>query len=82
VHVKQGTDRIVGATIVASHAGDMISLVTSAMNGGLGLGKLAGTIFPYPTQAEAIKAVANQYMRTRLTPTVKRLFDVILRLRR
>jgi pyruvate/2-oxoglutarate dehydrogenase complex dihydrolipoamide dehydrogenase (E3) component len=82
VHVRKGTDRLVGATIVASHAGEMISLLTAAMVGGLGLGKLAGTIFPYPTQAEAIKAVANQYMRTRLTPGVKRLFETVLRWRR
>jgi len=82
VHAKRGTDRIVGATIVASHAGDMISLVTAAMIAGAGLGKLAATIFPYPTHAEAIKAVANQYMRTRLTPGVKRLFERILRSRR
>jgi pyruvate/2-oxoglutarate dehydrogenase complex dihydrolipoamide dehydrogenase (E3) component len=82
VHVRKGTDRLVGATIVASHAGDMLSLLTAAMIGGLGLGKLAGTIFPYPTQAEAIKAVANQYMRTRLTPTVKLIFETVLRWRR
>jgi pyruvate/2-oxoglutarate dehydrogenase complex dihydrolipoamide dehydrogenase (E3) component len=82
VHAKRGTDRIVGATIVASHAGELISLLTAAMASGAGLGKLAGTIFPYPTQAEAIKAVANQYMRTRLTPGVKRLFETVLRFRR
>ena len=82
VHVARGTDRIVGATIVASHAGDMLSLLTAAIVGGNGLGKLAGTIFPYPTQAEAIKAVANQYMRTRLTPGVKRLFEGFLRFSR
>ena len=80
--MKRGSDRIVGATIVAGHAGDLITLLTAAMVGGAGLGKLAGTIFPYPTQAEAIKAVANQYMRTRLTPGVKRLFEAFLRLRR
>jgi pyruvate/2-oxoglutarate dehydrogenase complex dihydrolipoamide dehydrogenase (E3) component len=82
VHVRKGTDRIVGATIVASHAGDLLSLVTAAMVGGLGLGKLASTIFPYPTQAEVIKAIANQSMRTRLTPRVKRIFETVLRWRR
>ena len=55
VHVKKGTDTIVGATIVAAHAGDMISEFTLAMKGGLGLLTITGTIHPYPTQAEVIK---------------------------
>ena len=67
-------DKILGATIVASHAGDMISELTLAMVGGLGLGAIARTIHPYPTQAEAIKKVGDAYNRTRLTPTVKWLF--------
>jgi pyruvate/2-oxoglutarate dehydrogenase complex dihydrolipoamide dehydrogenase (E3) component len=71
----KGSDRILGATIVASHAGDMISEITTAMVGGLGLGTFTNVIHPYPTQAEAIKAVAGQYTRTRLTPRVKRLFE-------
>jgi pyruvate/2-oxoglutarate dehydrogenase complex dihydrolipoamide dehydrogenase (E3) component len=82
VHVRAGTDRIVGATIVARHAGDMISTITLAMTAGLGLGKLAQTIFPYPTQAEAIKRVADAYNRTRLTPFVKGLFEKWLAWRR
>jgi pyruvate/2-oxoglutarate dehydrogenase complex dihydrolipoamide dehydrogenase (E3) component len=73
VHVgKKG--RIVGATIVASHAGDLVSEITLAMVGKLGLGTIARTIHPYPTQAEAIKKVADAYNRTRLTPRVKWLF--------
>jgi pyruvate/2-oxoglutarate dehydrogenase complex dihydrolipoamide dehydrogenase (E3) component len=74
VHVRAGSDRIVGATVVARHAGEMISELTLAMVGGLGLGTLARTIHPYPTQAEAIKRVADAYNRTRLTPFVKGLF--------
>jgi pyruvate/2-oxoglutarate dehydrogenase complex dihydrolipoamide dehydrogenase (E3) component len=74
VHVgKKG--RIIGATIVASHAGDLISEITLAMVGKLGLGTIARTIHPYPTQAEAIKKVADAYNRTRLTPRVKWLFQ-------
>ena len=75
VKVLAQGDRIVGATIVARHAGEMISELTLAMVGRLGLGTLAKTIHPYPTQAEAIKKVADAYNRTRLTPTVKRLFE-------
>jgi pyruvate/2-oxoglutarate dehydrogenase complex dihydrolipoamide dehydrogenase (E3) component len=75
VHTKQGTDRILGATIVARHAGEMISELTLAMVGGLGLKTLANTIHPYPTQAEAIKKTADAYNRTRVTPTVKSLLE-------
>ena len=80
--VAKGTDRILGATIVASHAGDMISEVSVAMAGKLGLGGLANVIHPYPTQAEAIRQLGDAYNRTRLTPTVKRLFSSFLALTR
>jgi hypothetical protein len=52
----------------------MISEITLAMVGNLGLRALANVIHTYPTQAEAIKQVADAYNRTRLTPLVKRLF--------
>jgi len=74
VHVRAGTDRILGATVVARHAGEMISELTLAMVGGLGLKNLARTIHPYPTQAEAFKRVGDAYSRTRLTPLVFGLF--------
>jgi pyruvate/2-oxoglutarate dehydrogenase complex dihydrolipoamide dehydrogenase (E3) component len=74
IHVKKGTDRIVGATIVATNAGDMISEVTLAMTHGLGLKKIASTIHPYPTQGDAIRKVGDLYNRTRLTPFVRNLF--------
>ena len=74
IHVRAGTDQIVGATIVAAHAGEMISEITLAMTAGVGLGKLGEVIHPYPTQAEAIRKVANQYARTRLTPFAAKLF--------
>src|SRR5262249_6304894 len=74
VHLKKGSDRLVGATLVATHAGDMISELTLAMTARIGLGTVAGTIHPYPTQAEVMKKAADAYTRTRLTPTVKALF--------
>ena len=74
IHYEDGTDRILGATIVARHAGEMISELTLAMTAGIGLGTLAGTIHAYPTQVEAIKRAAGQWKRTKLTPTVKALF--------
>ena len=74
VHVKKGTDQILGATIVARHAGEMISEITLAMVGKIGLKTISNVIHPYPTQAEAIRQVADAYNRTRLTPGVKNLF--------
>jgi pyruvate/2-oxoglutarate dehydrogenase complex dihydrolipoamide dehydrogenase (E3) component len=79
VHVAEGTDRIVGATIVASHAGEMLPELTLAVAHGVGLGRLARVIHTYPTQAEGIRKLGDAYNRTRLTPTVKRLFDSWLR---
>jgi pyruvate/2-oxoglutarate dehydrogenase complex dihydrolipoamide dehydrogenase (E3) component len=72
--VKAGTDRIVGATIVAPNAGDMISEVTLAMTNGLGLGAIGKTMHPYPTQGEVLRKVADAWRRTKLTPFVKSLF--------
>ena len=74
VHARKGTDEIVGATIVAARAGDMISHLSLAMTHGLGLKKIGSTIHPYPTQTEAIRKIGDQYSRTRLTPFVKALF--------
>jgi pyruvate/2-oxoglutarate dehydrogenase complex dihydrolipoamide dehydrogenase (E3) component len=70
---KKGSDQIMGATIVARHAGEMISEVTTAMVGKIGLSKLSSVIHPYPTQAEGIKKAADAYRRTLLTPRSKAL---------
>jgi pyruvate/2-oxoglutarate dehydrogenase complex dihydrolipoamide dehydrogenase (E3) component len=74
VHVRKGTDKILGATIVARHAGEMISEITLAMVGNIGLETLATVIHPYPTQTEAIRQVGDAYNKTRLTPLVRGLF--------
>ena len=68
IHVREGTDRILGATIVAHDAGDMINEITLAMVAGIGLRKLSQVIHAYPTQAEAIRMAADAYNRTRYTP--------------
>jgi len=75
IHIAEGSDRILGATVVARHAGEMISELTLAIMGGIGLGKIAQTIHPYPTQAEAIRKVGDAYNRTKLTPRASRLFS-------
>ncbi|HUE71845.1 MAG TPA: mercuric reductase [Pirellulaceae bacterium] len=81
VHCRRGTGRVVGATIVARHAGEMIGELSLLMTAGLSLGTLAGTIHAYPTQVEVLKRIADQYNKTRLTPFVARLLRVVLRWR-
>lgn len=82
IHVARGKGRILGATIVGSHAGDMISEISVAMQAGMSLGQLAGVIHPYPTLAEAIRQCGDAYNRERLTPTVKAIFHKLMALRR
>ena len=79
IHVKERTDRILGATIVARHAGEMINEISLAMVAGVGLNTLARVIHAYPTQAEAIKKAADAYNRTRLTPVIQSLLRHWLR---
>jgi pyruvate/2-oxoglutarate dehydrogenase complex dihydrolipoamide dehydrogenase (E3) component len=75
IHVRRGTDRILGATLVATHAGEIISELSAAIAGRIGLATLARTIHPYPTQAEAIHKIADAYNRMRLTPRLHWLFS-------
>ena len=79
IHVAEGSDRILGATVVARHAGEMLPELTLAIGQGIGLGKIARVIHTYPTQAEAIRKLGDAYNRTRLTPGVRRLFEAWLR---
>jgi pyruvate/2-oxoglutarate dehydrogenase complex dihydrolipoamide dehydrogenase (E3) component len=62
IHVRERTDRILGATIVARHAGEMINEITLAIVARIGLRTLARVIHAYPTQAEAIKKAADAYI--------------------
>ena len=80
VHTKKGTDKIVGATIVAEHAGDLISEITVAMKNNVGLSAVGSTIHPYPTQAEAIRKLGDQFNKTRLTSTSAKLLKFLMRL--
>ena len=79
VHLARGSDRILGATFVGEHAGDIISQVTQAMTHKLGLGALGGMIYPYPTQAEALRKAADAFRRRKLTPSAKRAFAAFFR---
>lgn len=73
VHIQKGTHKILGATIVASHAGDMISEFSVAMKTGGGAKLIAGTIHPYPTQAEVNKKVITLWRKAHFTQRTKDL---------
>jgi pyruvate/2-oxoglutarate dehydrogenase complex dihydrolipoamide dehydrogenase (E3) component len=73
IHVREGSDKILGATIVARHAGEMINSISLSMVAGLGLRDLAKVVQAYPTQGAAIRQAADAYVRTRLTPILFKL---------
>jgi len=58
-----GSDKILGATIVGAHAGELIAEFVLAMKHGLGLNKILGTIHIYPTMMEANKYAAGAWKR-------------------
>ena len=76
LYLKKGGDTILGATLVGEHAGDMIGELCLAITHGIGLGKIAGVIHPYPTQGEVVKKAADTWRRGKLTPFVRKLFRV------
>ncbi len=82
VHLKKGSDKILGATIVAEHAGEMIGELALAVTNGIGLAAIGRTLHPYPTQAEVMKKLADAYNRNRLTPRLQKLFRLWLRWQR
>ena len=82
LHVEERGGRIVGATVVARHAGEMVSEVCLAMTAGLSASALSRTVHPSPTQSEVWKRLGDAYARTRLTPWIRRLFQRYLKWRR
>jgi pyruvate/2-oxoglutarate dehydrogenase complex dihydrolipoamide dehydrogenase (E3) component len=78
VHHERG--RLLGCTVVASRAGEMIGLATHALTHGARLGDLGSTIQPYPTLNNAFRAAGDAYGRTRLTPGIRSLLRRYFRL--
>jgi pyruvate/2-oxoglutarate dehydrogenase complex dihydrolipoamide dehydrogenase (E3) component len=79
VLLARGSDRILGATLVCEHAGDLIGEVVSAVRRGEGLRAMGATMHPYPTRAAIFGRAADQYNRGRLTPLAKRVFGTFFR---
>ncbi len=61
ITIRDGTDEILGATICGANAGDMISEITLAIQYGIGVTQIAGTIHPYPTTQESIRQACLQF---------------------
>jgi pyruvate/2-oxoglutarate dehydrogenase complex dihydrolipoamide dehydrogenase (E3) component len=80
VHVRKGKDRLVGVTVVASHAGDLIGEAALAMTNGLGLSAIGRTIHPYPTVGEAYRKAADAWRKRKLTPAARRVLGWWFRL--
>jgi pyruvate/2-oxoglutarate dehydrogenase complex dihydrolipoamide dehydrogenase (E3) component len=82
VHVQRGTGKLLGATMVASHAGEMIGELSLAIVAGLRVGMLSSTIHPYPTQSEAWRKLGDAWNRTLLTPRVRAISKRLMAWRR
>jgi len=63
IHLKEGTDQILGSTIVASRASDMINEISAVMSAGMGMRDLANVLHIYPAQSDAIRQAALTYVR-------------------
>lgn len=79
LHIAKGKDQVLGATVVAEHAGDLLAGLSLVVTAKVGLNKVAGTIFPYPTQAEVIKKAADRWRRGKLTLLVQRIFAIFFK---
>ncbi len=82
IHVRRGSDKIIGATVVGKGAGDLISEISTAMAGKIGLGRITSIIHPYPTRAEAIRKLGDQFNRRRLTPGTAKMLKLLMKLGR
>ena len=74
VLTEKGRDRILGVTLVAERAGDVLHEFVLAMKAGVGLKQISATIHAYPTYAEIARKIADQQQKSRLTPFAKKLF--------
>lgn len=81
-HVEAGSGRLLGATVVSRHAGDLIGEFSLAMTVGLKMDVLSKTIHPYPTVGEVAKKLGDAWMRRKLTPRVQGVLSRFLAWRR
>ncbi len=80
VYTREGSDKILGATVVGHDAGEQIAMVCLLMSNRLGLSAAGKTVLSYPTRSEYLKRLADAYNRTRLTPTAAKAMQGWLRI--
>jgi pyruvate/2-oxoglutarate dehydrogenase complex dihydrolipoamide dehydrogenase (E3) component len=74
IHVKKGKSKILGATIVAKNAGDLLSEITLAMVTGKGVKPMCrGMIHPYPTKSDVVKRTASQYYEKKMSSFLSKI---------
>lgn len=73
-----GRGKVLGATILGAHAGDLLMPLVLAKRHGLTLSDVADTIFPYPTMVEGVKRAANEYQRARLDGTGGKILKAMI----
>ena len=78
LHLRRGSDRILGATVVSSQAGELIAELSLAITHKLGLRKLGSVIRPYPTRSEVISRACGQWQKKRLGPGLRRILEAFL----
>ncbi len=72
IHVPNGKDKILGATLVASRAGELLGQITQAIIAGTGLRTLNNVIHPYPTRSDAVRQTASLYYVNKFSPRLKK----------
>lgn len=81
LHLRRRNGTILGATVVHPRAGDLIAFAAQAIASRTPLEELGDLVFPYPTTAELFRRAADMRRRERLTPRIRRLFDLYFRFR-
>jgi pyruvate/2-oxoglutarate dehydrogenase complex dihydrolipoamide dehydrogenase (E3) component len=77
IHHQRG--RILGATVVAHGAGELIGTIATAMQAGLTLARLSRVVFPYPTLSTSLRQAADAFQRARLTPLTRKVLEYYFR---
>lgn len=82
IHTAKGTDKVLGATVVGGPAAEMVSIITNGMHNGLGLTGIGKGTYPYPTFAEGIKKLSDEYTSSRVNGVAKSLLRGVLSMRK
>ena len=77
VHVKDLTGKILGASVLGAHAGELITSFAIAMRNGVTLRNIGDTIHPYPAWGEGVRRVADQWYVQKQSPAITRALKTV-----